>query len=68
MLQFAICSSDGREIAGVLLSKLVKEHDHVLHREWEESWDAVMNQRVTKERPIEKPLPIMKRRTYERTE
>ena len=39
-----------------------------LHKEWEESWDAVMNQRATKERPIEKPLPIMNRRTDERTE
>ena len=32
------------------------------------NWDAVMNQRATKERPIEKPLPIMNRRTDERTE
>ena len=68
MLQCAICSSDGRETAGVSLSKLLKEHDPRLHKEWEESWDAVMNQRATKERPIEKPLPIMNRRTDERTE
>ena len=45
-----------------------KEHHPRLHKEWEESWDAVMNQRATKERPIEKPLPIINRRTDERTE
>ena len=32
------------------------------------TWDAVMNLRATKERPIEKPLPIMNRRIDERTE
>ena len=42
----------------------MKEQDPRLHKEWEESWDAVMNQRATKE----KPLPIMSRRTEERTE
>ena len=68
MLQCAICSSDGRDTAGVSLSKLMKEHHPRLHKEWEESWDAVMNQRATKERPIEKPLPIMNRRTDDRTE
>ena len=30
--------------------------------------DAAMNQRATKERPIEKTLPIINRRTDERTE
>jgi len=68
MLQCAICSSDGRDTAGVSLSKLLKENHPRLHKEWEESWDAVMNQRATKERLIEKPLPIMNRRTDERTE
>tara|TARA_B100000579_G_scaffold124227_1_gene100104 strand:- start:1134 stop:1319 length:186 start_codon:yes stop_codon:yes gene_type:complete len=29
MLQSAICSSDRRETAGVLLSKLLKKHDYV---------------------------------------
>ena len=58
-----ICQCDGRSTAGVPLSKLMKEHHPRLHKEWEESWDAVMNQRATKERPIEKPLPIMNRRT-----
>ncbi len=44
------------------------EQDPRLPKEWEESWGAVMNQRAKKERPIEKPLPIMNRRTEERTE
>ena len=35
---------------------------------WEESWDAVMNQRAKKEILIEKTLPIMNTRTDERTE
>ena len=39
------------------------EQDLRLHKEWDESWDAVMNQRATKEKPIEKPLRIMNRRT-----
>ena len=68
MLMCPICQCDGRSTAGVTLSKLMKEQDPRLHKEWEESWDAVMNQRATKERPIEKPLPIMNRRTDERTE
>ena len=68
MLMCPICQCDGRSTAGVPLSKLMKEHHPRLHKEWEESWDAVMNQRATKERPIEKPLPIMNRRTDERTE
>ena len=46
----------------------MNEYDPVLHKEWADSWDAVMNQRAPKERPIEKPLPIMNRRTDERTE
>ena len=62
------CQCDGRCTAGVPLSKLMKEHHPRLHKEWEESWDAVMSQRATKERSIEKPLPIMNRRTEERTE
>ena len=62
------CQCDGIITPGVPLSKLMKEHHPRLHKEWEESWDAVMNQRATKERPIEKPLPIMNRRTDERTE
>ena len=39
-----------------------------LHEEWEESWDAVMNQRAKKEILIEKTLPIMNTRTDEMTE
>ena len=39
-----------------------------MHKAFEESWYAVMNQRATKERLIEKPLPIMNRMTDERTE
>ena len=68
MLMYPICHCDGRSTAGVTLRKLMKDHHPVLPGEWEESWDAVMNQRATKERPIEKPLPIMNRRTDERTE
>ena len=46
----------------------MKEKDPRLPKQWEESWESVMNQRATKERPIEKPLPIKNRRTDERTE
>ena len=45
MLQCAICSSDGRETAGVSLSKPLKEDDHRLRREWEEAWEAIANQK-----------------------
>ena len=67
MLQCAICSSDGRDTAGVSLSKLLKEHDPRLHQEWEDSWEAIANQKRT----IEKPFPIKNRKdgqkkTYER--
>ena len=68
MLMCPICQCYGRSTAGVPLSKLMKEQDPSLHKEWEKSWDAVMNQIATKERLIEKPLPIMNRRTDERTE
>ena len=62
------CQCDGRITPGVPLSKLMKEHDPDLHKEWEGSWDAVINQRAIKERPIEKSLQIMNRSTDERTE
>ena len=58
MLQCAICSIEGRDTAGVSLSKILKEHDHLLHREWEETWEAIAN----KKRSIEKPFPINKRK------
>ena len=64
----SICQCDGRSTAGVQLSKLMKEHHPDLHKDCEESWDAVINQIATKERLIEKPFPIMNRRTDERTE
>jgi len=64
MLMCPICQCDGRSTAGVPLSKLMKEHHPRLHQEWEDSWEAIANQKRT----IEKPLPIMNRRTEERTE
>ena len=66
ILQCAICSSDGRDTAGVSLSKLLKEHDPRLHQEWEDSWEAIANLKRT----IEKPFLIKNRKdgqkkTYE---
>ena len=66
MLQCAICSSNGRETAGVSLQKVLKDHDYLLRKELEEAWVAVTNQKNHKKPFQIKNIKDEKKKTYER--